>query len=87
MNIGEISNAVPFLDEEGYSAFRLLFLKDKTTPHKANLNDDYDRIKNWSLENKQHKAIVDWVKEKTKKTYINIIERYRDCEFETRWIF
>ncbi len=87
MTIGDISNAVPFLDEEGYSAFRLLFLKDKTTPHTANLNDDYDRIKNWSLENKQHKAIVDWVKEKTKNTYINIIERYRDCEFETRWIF
>ncbi|MGB4204604.1 MAG: peptidylprolyl isomerase [Bacteroidales bacterium] len=87
MKIGEISNAVPFLDEEGYNAYRLLYLKDKTTPHKANLNDDYDRIKNWALENKQHNAIVDWVKEKNKKTYINIIEAYRDCDFKTKWIF
>lgn len=87
MKIGEISNAVPFLDEEGYNAYRLLYLKDKTIPHKANLNDDYDRIKNWALENKQHNAIVDWVKEKNKKTYINIIEAYRDCNFRTKWIF
>lgn len=84
---GEISNAVPFLDEEGYSAFRLLYLKERVAPHNANLNDDYDRIKNWALENKQHQAIVEWTKEKTKKTYISIAERYRNCNFETRWIY
>jgi peptidyl-prolyl cis-trans isomerase SurA len=86
MNLGEISNAVPFLDEEGYSAFRLLYLRERSSPHRANLNEDYDRIKNWALQNKQQKAIEDWVKEKNTKTYINIVERYRDCEFDIRWI-
>lgn len=86
MKLDEISNAVPFLDEEGYSAFRLLYLKVRTDPHRANLNEDYDRIKNWALENKQRAAIVDWVREKNKITYINIVERYRECEFDTGWI-
>lgn len=86
LKTGEISNAVPFLDEEGYSAFRLLFLKDRVAAHKANLNDDYDRIKNWALENKQHQVIVEWTKEKTKKTYISIVGRYRNCYFETKWL-
>lgn len=86
MNVGEISNAVPFLDEEGNSAFRLLYLKERTTPHRANLNEDYDRIKNWALENKQREAIINWIGEKNKATYISIVDRYRDCGFDTDWI-
>jgi peptidyl-prolyl cis-trans isomerase SurA len=86
MSVGEISNAVPFLDEEGYNAFRLLYLKERTTPHRANLNDDYDRIKNWALESKQRDAIISWIRDKNRQTYINIVERYRDCAFDTNWI-
>ena len=86
MAVGEISSAVPFLDEEGNSAFRLLYLKVRTTPHRANLNEDYDRIKNWALENKQRNAILDWIREKNKATYINIVGRYHNCEFDTGWI-
>lgn len=86
MAVGEISNAVPFLDEEGNSAFRLLYLKVRTTPHRANLNEDYDRIKNWALENKQRNAILDWIGEKNKSTYINIVNRYHNCDFDTEWI-
>jgi peptidyl-prolyl cis-trans isomerase SurA len=63
-----------------------LHLKVRTTPHRANLNEDYDRIKNWALENKQRNAILDWIREKNKSTYIKIVDRYRDCEFDTEWI-
>lgn len=86
MKVGDISGAVPFTDEEGYSAFRLLYLKDRTTPHRANLNDDYDRIKNWALESKQRDAIIDWIKSKNQKTFIKIVERYHDCVFDTPWL-
>lgn len=86
MKVGDISGAVPFIDEDGYSAFRLLYLKERTSPHRANLNDDYDRIKNWALESKQRDAIVEWIRNKNKKTFIKIVERYRDCEFDTPWL-
>ena len=86
MTVGEISRAVPFLDEEGNNAFRLLYLKERTTPHKANLTDDYDRIKNWALQQKQRNAIMDWIRDKNNKTYINIVERYRGCSFDVKWI-
>lgn len=83
---GEISNAIPFTDEEGNSAFRLLYLKERTSPHKANLRDDYHRIQNWALEDKQMKVMRKWIDEKSRKTYISIVERYRDCGFRSRWL-
>jgi peptidyl-prolyl cis-trans isomerase SurA len=86
MEVDEISNAVPFLDDEGYSAFRLLHLKERSTPHRANLNQDYDRIKNWAHERKQRDAIESWVREKTSTTFVNVLERYRTCQFDIRWI-
>lgn len=85
MEVGEISRAVPFIDEEGNNAFRLLYLKHRTLPHRANLNEDYDRIKNWALENKQRNAIMDWIREKKSSTYINIVQRYHGCGFDVNW--
>jgi len=86
MDVGGISGAVPFVDEEGYSAFRLLYLKERTTPRRANLNDDYDMIKNWALQSKQRTAIVEWIKSKNKTTFVKIGENYRNCEFDASWL-
>jgi peptidyl-prolyl cis-trans isomerase SurA len=86
MVVGETSKAVPFLDEEGNNAYRLLHLKERSDPHRANLNEDYNRIKDWALENKQHSTILDWIGKKTTMNYINIVERYRDCETDINWI-
>lgn len=86
MDVGETSKAVPFLDEEGNNAYRLLHLKERSDPHRANLNEDYNRIKDWALENKQHSTILEWIREKTTINYINIVERYRDCETDINWV-
>ncbi len=82
---GEVSNAVPFTDEEGNSAYRLLFLKERTTPHKANLREDYNQIQTWALEDKQTRMVSLWIREKSKKTFIRFSDRYRYCQFEHSW--
>ncbi len=85
LQVGDISNAVPFTDEEGNNAYRVLFLSERTLPHRANLRDDYSRIQNWALEKKQKKAMNAWVDEKTRKTYISMVEHYQSCQFENKW--
>lgn len=42
-------------------------LKRKTTPHKANLKDDYSLIQNWTMQQKREEAINKWIKSKSKK--------------------
>lgn len=86
LNPGEISNALPFIDEEGYSAFRIIYLIERTNEQRANLRDNYDRVKSWALEEKQHKTLINWINDKAEATFISINERYRNCRLNSRWL-
>ena len=44
LEIEEISTPVQFQTEENKDAYRILYLKNRTEPHKANLKDDYDTV-------------------------------------------
>ena len=82
---GEISNPVLMQIEDGREAYRLLYLKKRTLPHRANLNEDYNRIQEWALIEKQTGAFREWVNKKAGKTYVRLNQKYRDCEFEYDW--
>jgi peptidyl-prolyl cis-trans isomerase SurA len=87
MEVGEISQPVRFLTEDKKEeAYRLLYLKMRTEPHRANLKDDYNKIQAWALENKRQKVIDDWINEKLVKTYIKISDRYSSCGFVGDWL-
>jgi peptidyl-prolyl cis-trans isomerase SurA len=85
LEVGQISGPVPFKTDEGKDAYRLLYLKERTRPHKANLKDDYDKIQNWALEEKKEKTLQKWVSERISKTYIRISPRYQTCRFRNNW--
>ena len=85
LKVGKISYPVLMQTEDKKEAYRLLYLKKRTLPHRANLQEDYNRIQNWALQNKQGKAFKKWISKKAKKTYIKIIDKYRQCEFENEW--
>ncbi len=85
MEVGEISNPVPMKTEDNKDAYRILLLKKKTQPHKANLVDDYTRLRGWALQNKQMNTIGEWIDEKVKNTYVRIIDEYKLCNFDHKW--
>ena len=85
MEVDEISNAVPMKTEDNQDAYRIMMLRKKTIPHKANLEDDYSKIREWALQNKKMEIVSEWIEEKADDTYIKIIEEYRDCQFEQDW--
>ena len=87
MKPGEISNSVPYTTEDGTQAYRILYLKLRTEPHTANLNDDYNKIQQWALDNKKQKAMSKWIEAKSKTAYIRVGERFRSCDFAHKWTF
>ena len=48
--------------EKGSQAYRVVFLKLRTSPHRANLTEDYARIQEWALEDKQTNTLQKWNK-------------------------
>jgi len=82
---GEYSSPVVFIDEDGVTSYRLLYLRSRVAAHRANLVEDYDIIKNAALEEKKNKAIERWIINKVKTTSIKIHDNYKNCDFVTRW--
>lgn len=82
---GEYSECVPFVNDDGVMAYRLIYLKEKVSQHKANLVEDYDMIKNAALEQKKYEAMEKWVVDKVKVTNMKISEQYKYCPFVSKW--
>ncbi|MBE9485029.1 MAG: peptidylprolyl isomerase [Bacteroidetes bacterium] len=85
LKVGEISKPALMETEDGKQAYRLLYLKKRTLPHRANMREDYDKIQAWALEQKKAEAFQEWISKKAAKTYIRINDKFRQCEFEFDW--
>ena len=60
-------------------------IKSRTKPHKANLNDDYQKIQEVALSEKQNKALSEWIKKKQRSTYIHLNNDFGNCEILKHW--
>lgn len=85
MKIGEITSSLPMKTEDGSPAYRIIYLKSRTTPHKANLKDDYPRIQSLTLQFKQKSEINKWIKKKSANTYIRINDSFKKCNLKFDW--
>lgn len=85
LEVGDISNAVPMKTEEGEDAYRILRVKSRTEAHKANLEDDYDRIQLWALADKKQKKVLEWVNKNVKNAYLYVVDDYRSCDYLYNW--
>ncbi|HAG15126.1 MAG TPA: peptidylprolyl isomerase [Bacteroidales bacterium] len=85
MEIGQVSGSVSFTTEENMPAFRMLQLVDKTAPHKANMEQDYDVIQKATINKKKQQVIDQWVILRAAKTYIRINEKYNKCSYYETW--
>ncbi len=87
MKPGEISASVPYTTEDGTQAYRVLYLKLRTEPHRANMKDDYNKIQEWALENKKAKVTAKWIETKSKTAYIRLGDKFKTCDFKYKWTF
>ncbi len=84
MQVGDISK--PMLDQAADKpSFRIIYLKSRTEPHKANLKDDYQRLQNMAQAYKQKTTVDTWVNKKLRSIYVRIDDEYKGCAFHRNW--
>jgi len=86
LQVGEFTHPMPMTSHDGKQAYRILYLKSRTQPHRANLTDDYQAIQADALAKKKQAAIQQWVKKKATDTYVRIADDYKNCNFNNKWI-
>ncbi|MFZ4612325.1 MAG: peptidylprolyl isomerase, partial [Bacteroidia bacterium] len=57
LKLGEVSDVTKQAGSDNKPAFKLLTIKSKSEPHRANLKDDYQRLQNIALQQKQAKTV------------------------------
>ncbi|HEY0175044.1 MAG TPA: peptidylprolyl isomerase, partial [Pedobacter sp.] len=57
---GEFSKPQIYTDERGRKMVRIVYLKTRTTPHRQNLKDDYNKIAQFALEEKKQAKLESW---------------------------
>ncbi len=85
LNVNEISNPMLFTTREGKQGYRILKLNNRTKPHKMNLIDDYQRLQEIALSQKQAKAVEDWKNRKKQVTYIRVADEFKGCSEVKDW--
>lgn len=80
MNVGDLSNIIEFKDFAGETMFRIVKLQNITKPHKANLQQDYDKIKQFAKESKKAEYFQNWIQTKKKETYVEVVPEFQSCE-------
>lgn len=83
--IGEVSNAADFKTEDDEHAVRILMLKDRIAPHRANLEQDYDKILNMALAQARKTRMEEWLNQKLKTLYVRLNEKAKECTLEYNW--
>lgn len=81
----EITPPIEYRTPTGDYLFKVVQLQGRTTPHQANLEQDYSRIQDAAKESKRNSAFSDWIDEHIPKTYIVIDPIYKGCENIGRW--
>ncbi len=87
-NLKDNEISLPILDEtpSGKKQYKIITVTNRINEHTADYAQDYVKIKDLALKEKQIKAIGKWFDEKIKETYIKIVGEYRDCDFTNNWL-
>ena len=72
LKVDEISQPMAFADARGKKGVRILYLKSRSEPHRMNLQDDYDKIANYALEQKKAGALEKWLTARIPTYYIMV---------------
>ncbi|MEI6347692.1 MAG: peptidylprolyl isomerase [Bacteroidota bacterium] len=83
--VGEFSTPILSKNDDGETCFRIIKLKSKTTPHRANMVEDYDKVQKAALEDKKQRTLNLWVAGKIKDIYVKISPDYKKCLFTHPW--
>jgi peptidyl-prolyl cis-trans isomerase SurA len=85
LEINEITQPFYFQGQGRERGYRIIKLINRTEPHRANLNNDYQMMQNMATERLRAKGVDTWVRQKIDQTFIKLEEEYRSCTFGYPW--
>jgi peptidyl-prolyl cis-trans isomerase SurA len=85
MGINSITSAFSFKGPTNETLYRIIQLQSRTVPHKANLQQDYNRIQEATKQSKQNDHLSNWIEEKLSATYLYLDDRYNSCPNLDKW--
>ena len=85
MKVNSICKPIEIALPTGEKYYRLIKVLLKTSPHKANLLTDYNKISSATVEQKKSGALVKWIENKASTTFIQIDPMYRECLNLEKW--
>jgi len=85
MKIGGISKPDLFTAADGKQGYRILYLKSKIPPHKANLAQDFPKIRDAAQSDKINRTLSEWFEKRRENTYIKIDDEFNTCDELKIW--
>ncbi len=82
MATGEISEPFLMLNDKGRQVAAMVKITDRNEGHRANINNDYQIIKQMAENARQQDMVDKWLQDKIDKTYVRIDPAWRTCEFK-----
>ena len=82
MNIGDTSNPFLTMDDKQREVYKVIKLTNKTKSHKANLQEDYQKLSEMFLAKKKETTYRNWIAKQQSKTYIHVDDSYANCNFK-----
>ena len=80
--------SIPILEEDrsGNKKYKIVMVTNRFNEHVAEYVQDYVRIKDLALKEKQLKSIEKWMTEKISDTYVSVNRNSQSCDFANNWL-
>lgn len=83
---GEVSLILTDQDRTGRAFFKIITVNKRFPEHRAEFAQDYMKIQELALQQKQLDEITKWRRGKIADTYIKVNGKYRSCEYAHNWL-
>jgi peptidyl-prolyl cis-trans isomerase SurA len=84
LKVGQYSKPQVY-EERGVKKVRIVYLKTRTTPHRENIREDYNKIAQRAMEDKKQAALEKWFKDHLPQYYIYIDKSFNNCTSIGDW--
>jgi peptidyl-prolyl cis-trans isomerase SurA len=82
---GEYSSPHIFVTDQRERSCRIVYLRSRTEPHKANLKEDYSKIQEVAITQKKNQKMEHWVETKIPTIYMWVAPEYLGCDVLKTW--
>ncbi len=87
MKEGEISEPFIMLNDKGRQVAAMIRISARHEGHRANINNDYQIIKQMAENARQQKLVDEWLQKKIEQTYVRIDPAWQGCDLKYKgWL-